>query len=78
MYMDTQQSNKEYTRTILMQRFERMMLANTMFKHKDHEIATWHTKVQTGGFDKPYGIHNQIDFISIQPRRKKFLSDARA
>ena len=41
------------------------MLVNTMFKHKDHEIATWHTKVQKEGFDKPYGIHNQIDFPII-------------
>ena len=47
-----------------------------MFKHKDHEIATWHTNVQKEGFDKPYGIHNQIDFIAIQPRKKKLLPDA--
>jgi len=59
-------------------RESKLIAANTLFQHKDHEIAIWHGKIQKAGFDRPYRIHNKIDFIAVQRRVTKLLTDARA
>ena len=60
-------------------REQKLLLANTVFKHKDHHIATWHSTIRkvVNGQEIPYGIHNQIDYIAIQQRHKIMVNDAR-
>jgi len=55
----------------------KLHLANTHFKHRDRQKATWRKATQVGGANKS-GIHNQIDYI-VTPRRViKLFNDARA
>ena len=67
----------EYLSNLL--REQRLLLANTTFKHKDHHIATWHSSIRkiVDGKEISYGIHNQIDYIAIQQGHRKMLNDAR-
>ena len=51
----------------------RMILCNTIFKHKECHKATWTAKQTKGRI-----IQNQIDFIMCSIRLKKMLKDARS
>ena len=53
-----------------------LYLASTAFKHRKHHTATWHGEYERDGHR--YGIHNQIDYIAIQPRHKMLLANARS
>ena len=53
-----------------------LYLASTAFKHRKHHTATWHGEYERDGHR--FGIHNQIDYIAIQPRHKMLLANARS
>ena len=58
----------------------RLYLANTHFRHRDRQIATWHKVTQLGkaGKSKKSGVHNQIDYIVVPRRMIKLFNDAKA
>jgi exonuclease III len=55
----------------------KLYLANTHFRHRDRQIATWHKATQIGRANKS-GIHNQIDYIVVPRKIIKLFNDARA
>ena len=57
-----------------------LYLANTHFKHRDRQIATWHKETQSRkqGRARGSGVHNQIDYIVAPRYMIQLFNDARA
>ena len=68
-----QKRNAAGQRLVEFTEFNRMILCNTIFKHKECHKTTWTAKRKNGTCTQ-----NQIDYIACPDRLKKMLMDARS